>query len=98
MAMHVHEHVIHLTGACPVEDAETLFGLLRGGSVRGVDVSQAGHLHAAVLQVLLACRPPVAGPPADPFIATWLWPLLNDPEVRGLDPTGASGVWGGAPT
>jgi hypothetical protein len=41
-----------------------------------VDLTAAGPLHAAVLQVLLALRPPLDGPPGDSFTARWLVPLL----------------------
>lgn len=79
MSVNLDGNNIHLSGACPVEDAETLLALLQFGPGRVVDLSATGHLHAAVLQVLLAFRPPVSGASADPFVAAWLAPFLERP-------------------
>jgi hypothetical protein len=79
MSVHLDGKIIRLDGACPVEDAETLLGLLQLAPGRLVDMSAAEHLHAAVVQVLLAFRPPVSGAPADAFVVAWLAPLLERP-------------------
>ena len=72
--------VIRLEGEARVEDAEPLLAFLLAAPGRAVDLSAAGPLHAAVVQVLLALRPPLAGPPpGDPFTARWLLPLLAPP-------------------
>ena len=67
---------IRLTGPCRVEDAEALLVLLQSDRMRPVDVTDATHLHAAVLQVLFAFGPPLIGSPQDAFTEQWLMPLL----------------------
>jgi hypothetical protein len=69
---------IFLRGACRVEEAETLAALLIESPGRIVDVTECGHLHAAVCQVLLALRPRLHGAPADTFVRHWvLAPLFG---------------------
>lgn len=68
---------IRLDGHCAVEDAETLAMLLQEDRARTVDLSNARHLHAAVVQALLALRPHTTGFPSDPFTRTWLVPLMD---------------------
>ena len=51
---------------------------LKGSAVPEVDLSACTHLHTALLQLLLAARPKLASPPADPMIARWVGPLLAD--------------------
>jgi hypothetical protein len=77
MTVRLETTVIHLEGECRVEDAEPLYALLRDGAGRSVDLSMAGHLHAAVVQVLVLLQPRVEGPVGDPFTARWLNPLLT---------------------
>jgi hypothetical protein len=52
---------IRLSGHCPVEDAEPLLDALRATPDAVVDLSGAVWLHTAVLQVLMAARPPLHG-------------------------------------
>ena len=73
---------IRLVGPCRVEDAEPLLVLLQSDRNRPVDVAEATHMHAAVLQVLLAFRPPLVGSPQDAFIERWLMPLLHRKAVE----------------
>jgi hypothetical protein len=76
MSLRLDGSTIRLEGECRVEDAEPLLAFLHDGDGRRVDLTAAGPLHAAVVQVLLALRPPLDGPPGDPFTARWLVPLL----------------------
>ncbi len=76
MSIRVDGAVIHLLGECRVEDDEPLLAALQGGTAVSVDLTDAGHLHAAVVQTLLALRPPLAGLPSDSFTTKWLVPLL----------------------
>lgn len=69
--------VVRLCGDCLAEEAEKLLELLQAGPDRRIDLGEALHLHAAVLQVLLALRPEVAGPAREPFISRWLEPILT---------------------
>ena len=63
MTLRIHEGTILLEGRCPAGDAEDLLGALRDRPGASVDIGGAVKLHMAVLQVLLALRPPVIGRP-----------------------------------
>jgi hypothetical protein len=69
--------MIILSGDCPVEDAETLLGML-GDPLTRVDVEGCGRIHTAVVQILLAARPRVQGKPANPFFRDRVLPQLLD--------------------
>ncbi|WP_158809484.1 hypothetical protein [Beijerinckia sp. L45] len=77
MSVRLEGDRVRLDGPCRVEDAEPLLMLLRADPRRAVDLTGAGPLHAAIVQVLLALRPPITGQPGDPFLRTWLIPLLT---------------------
>jgi hypothetical protein len=76
MSITLDGHVVRLEGDCAVESAEALLTLLQGDLARAVDVTRAGHLHTAVVQVLLALRPALVGQAVDPFLKTWIVPAL----------------------
>jgi len=76
MTVVLEADVIRLRGDCPVGDAETLVALLQEVPGRMVDLTGAGTLHTAVIQVLLALRPQVLGPVGNPFVDRWIAPLL----------------------
>jgi hypothetical protein len=63
---------IVLDGACPVEDAESLLRLLQTAPAASLDWSTCTHLHTAVLQVILAARPAMAGRCGDPWVQHWV--------------------------
>jgi hypothetical protein len=65
---------ILLEGKCPAEDAETLLRLLSLDPASAVDWRGCQGAHTAVLQVLLAARPELIGPPRASFLARWLSP------------------------
>ena len=67
---------VRLVGDCGVEDAEPLLAFCAASPRAPVDLSGAGPLHTAVVQVLLAFRPPIRGPVADAFTARWIVPAL----------------------
>ena len=67
-----------LEGVVGVEEAEALQCWLRAQARPAVQLGLAEHLHAAVLQVLLALRPKLIGAPRDPWLAS----------VLGLEPSG----------
>ena len=52
-----------------VEDAEALAAWLREQASPAVHLGKCEQVHAAVLQVLLALRPRIVAPPADPWLA-----------------------------
>jgi hypothetical protein len=78
MTVSKKDRVISLSGNCPAEDAEILLEYLIAGADR-VDLNDCEHLHAAVLQLLMAARPGVSGVPA-PFLGQWILPLLTNGE------------------
>ncbi|HEY8381019.1 MAG TPA: hypothetical protein VIL09_02605 [Microvirga sp.] len=86
MSVRLDGTVVHLEGPCRVEDAEPLLALLQADGKRVVDLSAAEHLHAAVLQVLLALQPALQGAVEDAFLRTWIIPTLqvNSAEDAGL--------------
>jgi len=76
MSVHRDGDVIFLKGNCRVEDAEPLLSLLQAGRGYIVDLTETEHLHAAVLQVLMALRPTLRGAGNDAFVRSWLTPAL----------------------
>jgi hypothetical protein len=76
MSVTLEADTIRLHGDCPVGDAEPLLALLQEAPGRAVDLTEAGMLHTAVVQVLLALQPEVLGPAGDPFMDRWIAPLL----------------------
>jgi hypothetical protein len=77
MSVRLDAEIIRLSGPCGAADAEPLATLLQAKPGRAVDLADAGHLHAAVVQALLAFRPPIAAAAGDPFTRAWLIPLLD---------------------
>jgi hypothetical protein len=61
--------MVLLSGSCGVEDAETLLQHLAEG-VRRVDLGGCEHIHAAILQLLMAASPELEGGLPE-FIARW---------------------------
>ena len=58
-----------LEGNVSVDDAEALAQWLQQQATPTVHLGKCEHLHAAVLQVLLALRPKISAAPADPWLA-----------------------------
>jgi hypothetical protein len=81
MSVVLQDDIIVLKDPCRVEDAEPLLRFLENGPARRVDLGGVKHLHAAVFQVLLAFRPPIAGESGDPFVKRFLEPLLTAKET-----------------
>jgi len=70
MSIRLDGDLIRLEGDCHVEDAEALVRLVGPAGARAADLSAVRHLHAAVLQVLVSFRVPIAARPNDPFLDT----------------------------
>ncbi len=68
---------IMLSGNCPAADAETLLQLLLQQPHATVDWRGCAAAHGAVVQVLLAARPILIGPPEDAFLARFVAPELG---------------------
>ena len=77
MPIEYTEHCTILSGAVTVEEADPLLAWLFAHPQGQVDLQAVSHLHTAVLQVLLSGGPRVVQPPLDPFLATWIAPLLR---------------------
>jgi len=68
---------IELVGSCPSEDAEALFQYLLQSRNATVDWSGCKRAHTAVIQVLLAFRCQLKGPPAGSFLELHIEPALR---------------------
>ena len=68
---------IGLDGVCPIEDAEKLQQYLIADPQARVDWSSCDAAHTSVIQILLAARPPLRGPPAGDFLRNHVAPLLT---------------------
>ena len=91
MTITFDDKIIRLQGNCGSEDVEALLEALSGGD-RSVDMSEVDHVHAAVLQVLLAFGPRLLGSPRDTFVRTWLIPVLtSDADDRPLKTSDSAG-------
>jgi hypothetical protein len=82
MAIRYAGNTAMLDGQCAVEDAGELAEWLIADATRAVDLAACEGVHTAVLQCLMALRPPLAAAPADPTLARWLGPLLP-PQSEG---------------
>ncbi|MEB0140158.1 MULTISPECIES: hypothetical protein [unclassified Undibacterium] len=61
-----------------VEDAEELLQWVQQHPKGKIDLAACVHLHAAVLQVLMAARLPLAAWPDDAELSIWLQHSLNN--------------------
>lgn len=73
MALQFDDQVATLAGTVTVEEAETLSNWLKAqqDAERGqpaVNLSDCEHVHAAVLQTLLALKPALVGTPANAYL------------------------------
>ena len=72
------EGTLLLEGACPSDDAEILLQYLVASPTATVDVRDCQSIHTAVLQVLLAAKPKLLGPPStDAPLWRWAYPNLR---------------------
>ncbi|HVC30377.1 MAG TPA: STAS domain-containing protein [Steroidobacteraceae bacterium] len=76
--------MIELAGDCSSEDAEPLLRLLLSHPRAVVDWRGCRRAHAAVVQVLMAARPALRGPPADAGLAQWVEPVITRPSPGGI--------------
>lgn len=77
MSIAVDGDIIRLAGRCGAEEAETLLVALRDNPGTLVDLGEAQRLHLAIVQILLAVRPQLAGRPNDPFLLRHVLPALE---------------------
>lgn len=69
---------IVLEGDCPSEDADALIRHLLVNPGCAVDWRACEAAHSAVIQVLMAARPRLVGPPAGEALRAWVEPNLRD--------------------
>jgi len=67
---------IELTGICSSEEGEVLLQHLLASPNMMVNWRGCEAAHTAVIQVLMAARPRLLGPPADIFLEKWVQPVL----------------------
>ena len=73
MTVRRHENgTITLDGECCGEDAEPLMQMLLETPAARLVWPRCGHLHTAVVQVILAAKPALAGPCGDPWVRQWI--------------------------
>lgn len=70
--------IAYLGESCSVEAAEALFSWLISNPRHKVNASDCQHLHTAVLQVLLLCRPNIVAYPKDPWLLQATAGLLKE--------------------
>jgi hypothetical protein len=68
---------IVLEGACPSEDADVLVQHLLASPEAALDWRACEAAHSAVIQVLMAARPRLVGPPAGEALRAWVEPNLQ---------------------
>ena len=68
---------IELHGICPLEDAERLQHYLIADAKAAVDWRSCSGAHTSVIQILLAVRPVLHGPPDSDFLRDCIAPLLK---------------------
>jgi hypothetical protein len=67
---------IALADDCPAEDAETLLQHLAAHPMAAIDWRACETAHSAVIQVLMAAKRPLQGPPAGAFLRDYVAPAL----------------------
>jgi hypothetical protein len=67
---------IELTGTCSSDEGEILLQNLLASPNIMVDWRGCEAAHTAVVQVLLATRPKLLGPPASVLLEKWVQPVL----------------------
>ena len=91
MSLQLGSRTAVLEGVVTVDEAEPLAAWLRETSAPRVNLRRCTHLHTAVLQCLLAAGARVSVPPADPFLRTWVLPLVEAQTPAGTPvPAGCS--------
>ncbi len=72
---------IELAGLCAIEDAEKLQQYLLANPHAAVDWRACAEAHTAVVQILLAAKPVVRGPPAGGFLRQFMAQLVASESV-----------------
>jgi hypothetical protein len=73
----IDEKTIELQGICPIEDTEVLLQCLLSTPQSTVDWRNCDFAHAAIVQVLLAAKVSLRGPPRGEFLRNMVDPLFS---------------------
>lgn len=76
MTVRMEQGTILLEGYCPSGDAEELLQFLQAEPATNVDWRTCEFAHTAVVQVLLAARCRLIGPPSNQVLRTHVGPAL----------------------
>ncbi|NBN92936.1 MAG: hypothetical protein EBS54_02245 [Betaproteobacteria bacterium] len=68
MPIEFGEDTAVFSGVCSVDEAEGLLSWMMQNPEGSADLQACEHLHAAVLQVLMACRPRLSAVPPPGFL------------------------------
>lgn len=68
MPVESNDQILILTGVCTVEEAEAVLEWIIEHPGGELDLTQAEHIHTAILQVLLAAAKSRVRPPQDSFL------------------------------
>ncbi|WP_006788382.1 hypothetical protein [Thiorhodospira sibirica] len=80
MPIRFEEQTAILEEFCTVEEADTLLAWLMEHPDAQVDLAPCKHLHAAILQVLLSCKPTLKNlPQEDGELRAWMQTLRDSP-------------------
>ncbi|GLY17144.1 hypothetical protein Kisp01_41590 [Kineosporia sp. NBRC 101677] len=85
MPVRLADQVAMLCGTVTVEEVEPLAEWVRAHPASPVILHNCEHLHTAVLQLFLVHGTKISRPPRDPFLASWVMPLLGQSENPGED-------------
>lgn len=72
MTVSVEQDIVTLSGRCAAEDAERLLMALQEAPGCTVDISMATRLHTAVVQIILAIKPPLRGRADDKILQEFI--------------------------
>jgi hypothetical protein len=79
MTVRAQDGAIRLEGDCPIDDAEALLRALSAAPGASVDWRDCDRAHTAVIQVLMAARPTLVGPPRGETLARWIDGIVGRP-------------------
>ena len=80
MGIEYNNDIACLKDSVSVEEAETLMAWILEHPSQRADLSSCEHLHASVLQVLMAFKTPVQSWPGDQNLNQWLQAALQTPK------------------
>jgi hypothetical protein len=81
MSLEFRDDEVRLIDSCGAEEALELADWFSKVELPKANLAACTHLHAALLQTLLAYKPAIAAGPDDPFLARWVFPMLTAAHV-----------------